>query len=84
MPLEVRHLGAGKENILSSLSLGPLLVDLNLHDVRRVLDDLGNISPVARPDLTQDTLGDPDDTANQPITLKGNERVIDHEQGARV
>lgn len=70
MPLEVGHLRAAKEDILSSLGLGPLLVNLNLHDIGRVLDDLGNIGPMTRPHFTQNTLRYPDDTTNKPVALK--------------
>lgn len=69
MPLEVRNLGAADEDILSGTSLGLLLLDLELHDIRWVLDDLGDIRVVTRSDLTQDTFPNPDDTANKPIPL---------------
>lgn len=70
MPLEVRNLGAGQEDILTSTGSSLLLLDLELHDVRGVLDDLVDVSPVSGTNLTQDTFEDPDDTANKPVTLK--------------
>ena len=69
MPLEVRDLRAAQEDVLASLSRRLLLLDLDLHDVRRVLDDLGDVGTVARADLAQDTLRDPDDTADEPVAL---------------
>ena len=69
MPLEVRDLRAAQEDVLARLGRGLLLLELVLHDLGRVLDDLGDVSAVAGADLTQDTLVDPDDTANEPVAL---------------
>jgi len=69
MPLEVRNLGAAQEDVLTSSSSGLLLLDLNLHDVGRVLDDLGNIGIVAGTNFTEDTLRNPNNTSNEPIAL---------------
>lgn len=70
MPLEVRDLGAVDEDVLSSPSGGLLLLDLDLHDARRVLYDLGDVGDVARADFTENTLVDPDDTPDDPVTLQ--------------
>lgn len=40
MPLEVRDLRAGKEDVLTSSDGGLLLLDLQFHDLGWVLDDL--------------------------------------------
>ena len=69
MPLEVGDLRAAQEDVLASLSRRLLLLDLDLHDVRRVLDDLGDIRAVARADLTKDTLVNPDHPTDEPVTL---------------
>ena len=69
MPLEVRNLRAAEEDVLASLSRRLLLLDLDLHDVRRVLNDLGDVSAVARAHFTEDTLVDPDDTTDKPVAL---------------
>lgn len=70
MPLEIRNFGAADEDVLSSLSCCPLLLDLNLHHVRRVLDHLGDVSPMTRTNFTKDALPDPDDAANEPVALQ--------------
>ena len=69
MPLEVRDLGAAQENVLAGASDRLLLLDLNLHDVRRVLDDLGDVGAVAGAHFTEDTLVDPDNTTDEPVAL---------------
>jgi hypothetical protein len=40
VPLEVRDLGARKEDVLTSSDGGLFLLDLKFHDLGRVLDDL--------------------------------------------
>lgn len=69
MPLEVRDLRATQEDVLSSTCGGLLLLDLDFHDLGRVLNDLRDISPVTRADFTKDTLVDPDNSTNEPVTL---------------
>ena len=69
MPLEVRDLGAAQEDVLAGTSGRLLLLDLNLHDVRWVLDDLGDVGAVPRADLAQDAFVDPDDAADEPVAL---------------
>ena len=69
MPLEVGDLRAAQEDVLAGLGGRLLLLDLELHDVRRVLDDLGDVGAVAGADLTKDTLVNPDNTADKPIPL---------------
>lgn len=69
MPLEVRDFRAGQEDVLTSAGLRLLLLDLKLHDFRRVLNDLRDVSAVTRADLTQNALGDPDDTTDEPVAL---------------
>ena len=70
MPLEVRDFGAREEDILPCACRGLIFLDLQLHDVRRVLDDLGDVGAVTGADLTKDTLVDPDNTANEPVALQ--------------
>ena len=69
MPLEVGDFGTAQEDVLASLGAGLLLLDLNLHDHRGVLDDLGDVGAVAGADFTEDTLVDPDNTADEPVAL---------------
>lgn len=69
MPLEVGNFGAADENILTSPGFGLLFLDLKLHHVRRVLDNLGNEGIVTRANFTQDTLVDPDNTTDEPVPL---------------
>ena len=69
MPLEVGDFGAAQEDVLASLGRGPLLLDLNLHDHRWVLNDLGDVGTVAGAHFTEDTLVDPDDTTDEPVAL---------------
>ena len=69
VPLEVGDLGAAKEDVLAGASSRFLLLDLELHDVGRVLDNLGDVGAVARANLTKNTLVDPDDTTNEPVAL---------------
>ena len=69
MPLEVGDLRAAQEDVLAGAGNRLLLLNLDLHDVRGVLDDLGDVGAVARAHFTEDTLVDPDRTANEPVTL---------------
>ena len=75
MPLEVRDFGAAQEDVLASLGGGLLLLDLELHDHRWVLNDFGNVGTVARADLTKDTLVDPDNTADKPVALYSSQTL---------
>jgi hypothetical protein len=70
--LEVRDLRATDEDVLSGTSSGLFLLDLQLHDVGRMLNDLVDVSPVAGTNLTEDTFPDPDNTADEPVTLFEN------------
>lgn len=70
MPLEVGDLGAGKEDVLTSASRGLFLLDLEFHDIRRVLDDLGDVGNMAGADFAENTLANPNDTTNEPVTLE--------------
>lgn len=47
VPLPIGNLGAGQENVLSGTGLGAFFLDLDLHDLGRVLNDLGNIGYVS-------------------------------------
>ena len=78
MPLEVGDLRAGDEDVLSGTGRRLLLLDLELHHHRRVLDDLVNIRPVTRADFPKDTLEDPNDTADEPVTLRAFRIVSSH------
>ena len=69
MPLEVGDLRAAQEDVLAGTGGRLLLLNLDLHDVRRVLNDLGDVSAVAGAHFTEDTLVDPDDTTNEPVAL---------------
>ena len=69
VPLEVGNLGARDEDVLARAGRRLLLLDLQLHDVGRVLDDLVNVGPVTGADFAKDTLEDPDDTTDEPVTL---------------
>ena len=70
MPLEIRDFRAREEDILASARSRPLLFDLQLHDVRRVLDNLVNVGPVPRANFAEDALKDPDNATNEPVTLR--------------
>jgi hypothetical protein len=72
VPLEVRDLRTADEDVLSCTGFSLFLLDLKLHDVRRVLNDFGNIGVVAGADFTEDTLKDPNDTTDKPIFLSGH------------
>ena len=69
MPLEVRYFRAGEEDVLSGTSCRLLFLDLEFHDVRRVLHNLRDIGAVPGADLAKDTFSDPDNTANEPVPL---------------
>lgn len=69
MPLEVGNFRARQEDVLASTGGSLFLLDLELHNVGRVLNDLVDIGPVPRADFTKDTLEDPDDAANEPVAL---------------
>ena len=69
MPLEVRDLRAREEDVLTGSDGGLLLLDLEFHDLGRVLDDLRNVSPVAGSDFTENPFGDPNQTADEPVAL---------------
>jgi hypothetical protein len=69
VPLEVGDLGARQEDVLAGAGRRLFLLDLELHNVGRVLDDLGDVGAMAGADLTQYTLVDPHHTADEPPTL---------------
>ena len=69
MPLEVGDLGAAEEDVLAGPGSRLFLLDLDLHDVRRVLDHLGDVGAVAGAHFTEDTLVDPDNTTDEPVAL---------------
>lgn len=70
MPLVVRDFGAVDEDVLPSAGGCLLFLDLDLHDVGRVLYNFGNVGDVARAHFTEDTLVDPDNPTNKPVTLQ--------------
>ena len=78
MPLEVGDLRAGKEDVLSGASSCLLLLDLQFHHIRGVLNNLVNVGPVTRADFPKDTLEDPNDTADEPVTLRAFRIVSSH------
>jgi hypothetical protein len=69
VPLEVRDLRHVDEDVLASPRRRLLLLDLDLDDVGRVLDDFGDVGAVAGANLAQNTFTDPDDTADNPVAL---------------
>ena len=71
MPLEVGDLRAVDEDILSRSRSGLLLLYLQLHDVGRMLDDLGDVHDVTRAHLAQDALDNPNETSDDPVALYG-------------
>ena len=76
VPLEVGDLRAAQEDVLAGLGGRLLLLDLELHNIRRVLDNLGDVGTVAGADLTKDTLVDPDNTTDKPVTLLEHVNVM--------
>ena len=69
MPLEVGDFGAADEDVLSCTCGSLLLLDLELHHVGRVLNDLVDVRAVPRTDFAEDALENPDDANNQPVAL---------------
>lgn len=69
MPLPVGDLRAGEEDVLPGTRFGLFLLDLNFHDLGRVLNDLGNVGDVPRTDFTEDTLKDEHNPTCQPEAL---------------
>lgn len=69
VPLEVRKLRAADKDVLSCTSGRLLFLDLEFHDIRRVLNDLVNVSAMTRTDFTKNALPDPNHTANKPVAL---------------
>jgi hypothetical protein len=75
VPLEIRDLGAGKVNILSGPSRRLFLLNLQFHDVGRVLNDFMDVRPVTRANFPQNTLPDPDNTSDDPVALGKHKSV---------
>ena len=69
MPLEIGNLRTTDKDVLTSPGLGFFLLDLEFHNIRRVLYDFGDVSIVARSDFAQDTLINQDNTTDKPIPL---------------
>jgi hypothetical protein len=69
MPLEIRYFRATDEDILSGPSSCVVLLDLDLHNVGRVLNHLGDVRSMTRTNLTENTLPNPDDAADKPVAL---------------
>ena len=76
MPLEVGDLRAAQEDVLAGTGGRLLLLNLDLHDVRRVLDDLRDVRAVAGANLAENTLVDPDNTTDKPVTLLEHVNVM--------
>jgi hypothetical protein len=66
-----RNFRAVDEDVLPCPHIGLFFLDLQFHDVGRMLDDLGDIRDVPRAHLAQDALRNPDDAANEPVALDG-------------
>jgi len=75
VPLKVRNLGAGKEDVLTSSGGCLLLFDLKLHDIGWMLDDLRHICPVTGAYFAEDTLRNPNDASNEPIAPEDSDGV---------
>ena len=69
VPLEVGNLGAGQEDVLTGAGGGLFLLDLDFDNLGGVLNNLGDVGSVAGTNFTEDTLVNPDDTANEPVAL---------------
>ena len=76
VPLPVRNFGARKEDVLPSLDLRALLLDLHLHDFARMLNDLRDIRDMATADFTEDTLDDEHDTPGEPISPEHAHHIV--------
>lgn len=86
VPLEVRDFGARQENVLPSACGCLLLLDLELHDVGRMLDNFGDVGDMTRANFTQDALVNPNNTTNKPVPLpsrisrRSNSKILTHTQ----
>lgn len=69
MPLEVRDFRARQKDVLSGTSSCLFLLDLELHNHGGVLDNFRDVCAVARADFTENTLPDPDNSTDEPVTL---------------
>jgi hypothetical protein len=74
---------------LSSTGRGVLLLDLNLTNVARVLDDLGDVRLVASSDLTRDTLSQVRESTVHPVLPEDTDTIaerckirLDHAKGS--
>ena len=70
MPLEVRDFRATDEDILAGTGDSLLLFNLELDDIGRVLNDLGDVGAVAGANLTKDTLECEDQATDKPVALR--------------
>jgi len=75
MPLEVRDLRAREEDVLASPGSGLFLLDLDFHNVRRVLDDLVDMGAVTRANFAKDALENPDNATNEPVAPEDTDGV---------
>jgi hypothetical protein len=71
VPLEVGDFRAADEDVLTCTCGGLFLLDLDFDDLGWMLNDLGDVRPVARADFTKDTLVGKDETADEPVALEG-------------
>ena len=76
VPLKVRDLGHVDEDVLARACRRFFLLDLNLDNIGRVLNDLVDVSPVTGANLTENTLVDPDNTTDKPVTLLEHVNVM--------
>lgn len=76
VPLPVGDLGALEEDVLACTGCGFLFLDLDLHHLGGVLDDLGDVGTVTRADFAEDTFVDPDHAAYQPVALHNEGKKI--------
>lgn len=67
MILPQAHLGAAEEDVLSCPGLRMLLLDLNLADIARVLNNLGDVCLVSPADLASNSLRKVDISSVHPV-----------------
>lgn len=75
MPLEVRHFRAAQENVLAGTGGNLFLLDLNLHNFGRVLDNLGDECLMARADFTEDAFVDPENSSCEPVPPEDTDSI---------
>lgn len=67
MVLPQRNLGATQEYVLARTSFAVLFLDLDFHDVRRMLDDLGDVRFVVAANFAHDPFSEVTEAAGHPV-----------------